>query len=284
MHDSKDVRPRSGRPSLLTPESAPGAASPSATRTSAARASASDRDGILRQLEGGARPAQGAPRRRASGLAVGTLALLLGGVGAIFWIAAGGAVSDTQDKTVVVRAPAGVAGPAPADPVAVDAAPDVAASAALIQDDPLAGMQQPAAQAAGSREKTLAEALDAPPPSAAGGGELAALLAAAPAAARQEGAAKAKLARADNKKAQPAKAKKPAPAKKPNAVDSDVALLAALLAHSKSPDGGQHSAEFARCAALASVTQAQRCRARLCEGDARGSAECKTVRVSKASG
>jgi hypothetical protein len=83
-----------------------------------------------------------------------------------------------------------------------------------------------------------------------------------------------------------------APKKKPVAraepkIDNDVALLAALLAHSKAsaaPRVSKTASEYKRCGTLGSVADADKCREKLCEGSAKARSECKTLRVAKASG
>lgn len=68
-------------------------------------------------------------------------------------------------------------------------------------------------------------------------------------------------------------------------VDSDVALLAALVAHSKAnqPKRGSAAAEKLRqCKALGSASEAQACRARLCASSAKKEAECTAPRMVKA--
>jgi len=81
-------------------------------------------------------------------------------------------------------------------------------------------------------------------------------------------------------------------AKQPDADnDSDVALLAALVAHSKNSQAAKPAAESAdarklrQCKALDSVAEADACRARLCGGSAKegvkSSAACKPARAAQ---
>ena len=93
---------------------------------------------------------------------------------------------------------------------------------------------------------------------------------------------KARASTAKPKVAQKPAAQKPAPSKKP-AVDSDVAILAALLAHTKTPEAGSPEEIYKRCATNATAAEVQRCRVRVCQGSAKGAAECKSVRISKVS-
>lgn len=300
MHDRQDRGPRTSRPSLLSPESAShSSASPDAAWPG--REANPDQRGILSQMEGGAVPVRrvaGRQRQRA-GLAAGALALVVAVVGGVFWFAASGVAPD--DAMALASAPAPAVGAVSEAAPGPSAGPPVPASAARIQDEALAEVAQAGVPAASSGAGTLVAALEAGPAAggAEAGGEVGALLAGAAGAASTQAAAKAttsdkarpagakrqesrtaaqKAARADKNKAAPARASKAAP------VDADAALLAALLAHAKHPDGARQSTEFARCAALPSVTEAQRCRERLCKGSARGAGECKAVRVSKVSG
>lgn len=67
--------------------------------------------------------------------------------------------------------------------------------------------------------------------------------------------------------------------------DTDVTLLAALVAHSKAttPKKAVTPAEKLRqCKTLASVSEADQCRARLCASSAKHEAQCKTARLAKA--
>jgi len=68
-------------------------------------------------------------------------------------------------------------------------------------------------------------------------------------------------------------------------VDSDVALLAALVAHSKANQPKRSSAaaeKLRQCEALGSDSEAEACRARLCASSAKKEAECKAPRMAKA--
>lgn len=75
-------------------------------------------------------------------------------------------------------------------------------------------------------------------------------------------------------------------------VDTDVALLAALVAHSKAsqqatrtsaPASGPDAKKLRQCKALSSVAEAEECRARLCTGSAKTSAACKPASVAQVS-
>lgn len=97
------------------------------------------------------------------------------------------------------------------------------------------------------------------------------------------------VAKADAKAAAKADAKakaKPAPVKKKEAkVDNDVALLAALVAHSKATQprhANSAAAKLRQCKTLGSVADAEQCRIKLCAGSAKNEAECKPPKVAKA--
>ena len=67
-------------------------------------------------------------------------------------------------------------------------------------------------------------------------------------------------------------------------VDSDVALLAALVAHSKANQPRRPAAaeKLRQCRALASASEAEACRVRVCASSAKKEAECKAPRIVKA--
>ena len=289
MHDSRERRPGSGRPSLLSADQVP----------------APEDRSVLSQLDGRPASARGLPsatphaRRRGTRAAVFGTALAAIAGAAWFALGSGGDAPEAPLAAAHVapppiKAPAAIPAPAPAVPAqavpapAVVAAPapaDAAAapsSAAVIQDE------LPAAKA---DKHDLASLLNAP--GAASVGVADARPKAQDDAQRKHGAAKKtateKLARNEKARAPaaPARAK---PAQKPvqkrvqPAVDSDVALLAALLAHTKTPDSGSPDDIFRRCATNATATEVQRCRVRVCQSSAQGAAGCKSVRVSKAPG
>lgn len=95
------------------------------------------------------------------------------------------------------------------------------------------------------------------------------------------------VAKADPKakaKSAPAK-KKEAPSKASAKEDTDVALLAALVAHSKATQpksASSAAAKLRQCKTLGSVADAEQCRTKLCAGSAKNEAECKPARVAKA--
>jgi hypothetical protein len=69
--------------------------------------------------------------------------------------------------------------------------------------------------------------------------------------------------------------------------DSDVALLAALVAHSKATQAPKRSSgpasKLQQCKTLATVAEAEQCRARLCATTAKNESECKAPKLAKAS-
>lgn len=284
LHDSRERRPASGRPSLLSADPAP----------------APEDRSVLSQLDGRAAPARGLPsatlRARRRGTRAAVFGVALAAIAGAAWFVLGSS-GDAPEAPLTaahvapppVKAPAAVPAPAPAVPAPAVAAapasadlPEAPASAALIKDE------LPAAKA---DKHDLASLLNAPG---------AASVAAADArpksqddAPRKHVTAKKtateKLARNEKARAPaaPARAKpahKPVQKRAEPAVDSDVALLAALLAHTKTPDSGSPDDIFRRCATNATATEVQRCRVRVCQSSAQGAAGCKSVRVSKAPG
>jgi hypothetical protein len=265
---------RAGRPSLLSEQPPPGGS-----------------HSILSKLDdrpaaGGRRPVPARRPRRAAGV----VALLLAAGGGLAWMAAGSDPETERPLTVAApaqaTAPLAVAPPPqPASvPVSVPApAPESHKSvAAILEDTP--HLSEPAPAPGKADKDELLTLLDTPPKTAA------------KAAAKPE-RSPVKLAQADK----PARKDKPlakdkekekarAAAKKPPAraappVDTDVALLAALLAHTKkapAPVSGKAARELKRCAALGSAAEVDQCRARVCGGEAKAAPECKPPRVAKA--
>lgn len=285
MHDSSERRPGAGRPSLLSKDQAP----------------AQEDHSVLSKLDGRAAPARRTVARKPDdqrGARAVVFGVAIAGIATLAWLALG-SVSETADQTLAAaHAPA----PLPAVPAAapVDATPP-APAAATIHDDLTAALDAPVAKelpgtpepapaaAAQAEHRDLASLLDAPAAAPAPPFKLAA--AAQEASVRKDGAA-GKPARSDKprtpapapkpKVAQKPPARKP-PASKPAPVDSDVALLAALLAHAKTPEAGSPEEIYKRCATNATAAEVQRCRVRVCQGSAKGAAECKSVRISKVS-
>ncbi|MFP5390526.1 MAG: hypothetical protein ACLGI6_03135 [Gammaproteobacteria bacterium] len=70
-------------------------------------------------------------------------------------------------------------------------------------------------------------------------------------------------------------------------MDNDVALLAALVAHTKSSSASHQSKialQYKQCAAQPSVAKADRCREHICANSGKNDPVCKPKRPSKASG
>ncbi len=277
MHDS-ERRPGAGRPSLLSADQAP----------------AQEDRSVLSQLDGRTAPPRARPARpraepqprvdKQRGLRTAVFGIAFAGIAALAWLAFG-SVNETDDATLAASHL-----PVRATPTAsAPEAPAVESTAAVIQEEV-------AAPAAAGGAKDLSDALHAAP---APKQELASLLdapapvvaKAAPAAPRKDVPAKTsarpaqeKVARNDKPRA-PTKPK-PAPKSTPKPaapVDTDVALLAALLAHTKAPEAGSPQEIYKRCATNATAAEVQRCRVRVCQGSAKGAAECKSVRISKVS-
>ena len=103
-----------------------------------------------------------------------------------------------------------------------------------------------------------------------------------PAATEAEAASETPAPDAKVESTEPAEAK-PTEAKKAEAkpvvpVDNDVALLAALVAHSKATQpktGTGVAAKLKQCKSLESVAEANQCRARIC-ASAKGEPACKS--------
>lgn len=236
------------------------------------------------------------------------------------WLALG-SVSQSPDATMAAdHAPAPVIAPAhsvaatpavaaPASAV-TGAEAEVPKSAALVQDELTAALDQQPTSAAGNGEglpdtlvpvppvatktekQDLASLLDAPAPVQAAAAKpdkpaLASGNAPNKDKAKNKPAAE-RLARTDKPRtvtapAKPKAPQKPTPKKPAQPVDTDVALLAALLAHTKTPAAGSAEDIFKRCATNATADEVRRCRVRVCQGSAKGAAECKSVRISKVS-
>lgn len=265
MHQRDDSRPDSRRPSLL----------------SADQSATADAHSILNQLDGksGAAKPAASPHTGRWLAGGGVLVAALGGLG-LAWIYQ----APVRHATELRLADAAPPPPQVAAPVSRPAPVVEPVSAATILD--AAPMDVP-----GAGEKTLQQALGAVPADGGPKGELVALLdkpSEAPAVAKAAPKKKAepvKTASKEKKAAPKAVAAKSKPVRRTEpAADSDVALLAALLAHSKTTRAHEAEQEaFRRCAALPSRSEAQRCRTRLCEGSAKGAPECKPIRTAKVS-
>lgn len=289
MHDSSERRPGAGRPSLLSANEAP---------------KQEDRS-ILSQLDGRSAPARAAPAparhdHHQRGVRAAVFAIAFAGIGTLGWLAFGSVNESADASLAAAQAPARVppmAAPAQASGVATSApAPALesipqAPAAATIQDDLTAALDAPntaqpsPAPGAKADQHDLVTLLDAPAAAPAPSLKLAQAAPGKAAGTKKPAADKpARTEKARAPAAKPKVAQKPASGKKTApAVDSDVAILAALLAHTKAPEAGSPEEIYKRCATNATAAEVQRCRVRVCQGSAKGAAECKSVRISKAS-
>jgi len=274
LHDS-ERRPGSGRPSLLSADHAP----------------AQDDRSVLSQLDGRSAPARAAPHRaaparhdRQRGLRAAVFGVAFAGIATLAWLAFGSIAQqppETQLAAASLPAPAARAAVPVEAPVAVAQIQEEQAAPGAGAKDLNDALHATPAPAALPAKTELATLLDAPAP---------ATVKAAPGTPRKNSAAKPaanKVARSEKPRvaaalAKPKPVQKAAP-KKAAPVDTDVALLAALLAHTKTPEAGSPEEIYKRCATNATAAEVQRCRVRVCQGSAKGAAECKSVRISKVS-
>jgi hypothetical protein len=306
LQHSDERPPSSGRPSLLSLD----------------QQAEADRHRILTGLDG--KPAgtvagkEKARRRIAVWLVAGAVVLALG-AGAGMWL-----VNEGEKEIVSAGTAPLPATPAPAaalatEPVPVRGTADEVSSAAILDEAPV--IADKAAPTADAKEgagndltKMLEHGMPAAPAGAAvpplvlaeGQGAAAPVVAARPVPARAvkpvrpatKAPAKKTAAKpgpnASNVAPRPRGAATAAAKKKPEVhpkadaapVDSDVALLAALVAHSKAtqPKGSTGvGAKLKQCKSLGSAAEASQCRARVCSGAARNEAECRASNGSKAS-
>ncbi len=269
MHEREDRRTGSTRPSLLSTEQ------PANTEQSSILGNLDSKSGKM------SKPKQPARAGKAR-WAIGAVALAALGAGAAVWSG-----YDAGAPPAVVAAPvAAPKAPAPpAVPVVTPAPPvEPEVSTAAILDEPPKDAEKPlaelfsAAPAPKPAPDELAKVLEKPERSAPKKDKHALRVAKAK-------AEPVKVARKDKPKTvAAAPKKKPAREVKPVPVDSDVALLAALVAHAKvhpEPRASKTAAKLKQCATLGSVSEADKCRERLCGGSARSEAECKGQRVIK---
>lgn len=284
MQHSDDRPTTSGRPSLLSNE----------------QQAEADRHRILSGLD--AKPAgttAGAGKARRGKLTwlIAAAAALALGAGSMVWLTSEG------EKEIVLAGTAplpSVAAPAVAlasESAVASAEAEQVSTAAILEDAPV--VESPAAAGDADKEgpDELTKLLEP---------QAAPLVMAKPAPARAAAKAPVKkpvvVAKAVPAKSvvkprvqqtemamnvQPVLKKKPAAqAKKPAAhTDTDVALLAALVAHSKAkePKRGTPAARLQQCKTLGSVAEAEQCRARLCASSAKKESECKAPSLAKAS-
>ncbi len=265
MHEREDRRTGSTRPSLLSSD----------------QQADTERSSILGNLDSKSgkrsKPKEPARSGKLRWVTAGvTLAALCGA--AVVWSDYDAGVASVP---AVVAAPVKAPHAPPAPAVEVASVPPVepeVSTAAILEEPPR------------ESEKSLHELLGATPASKAAPDELArALEKPERRAPKKERKPVAKVAKTKPGPVKVARKDKPravaaAPKKKPAPVDSDVALLAALVAHAKAKPESQVSktgAKLKQCAALGSVAEADKCRERLCSGSAKNEAECKGQRVVK---
>ena len=282
MQHSDDRPTTSGRPSLLSTE----------------QQAEADRHRILSGLDakpaGTTAGAAKARRGKFAWVAVGAAVLALG-AGSMAWLTAEGEKEIVLAGTAPVPSEAAPA-VALAEPPMVGPKVEEVSTATILDDTPMVASEPPPAKPAKSGPDELTKLLDP---------QGAPVVVAKPAPAPVRIAAKPPvkkvvLAKAPTKavekprvqmaemamNVQPVLKKKPAPAKKAVVqTDTDVALLAALVAHSKAkePKRGTPGAKLQQCKTLGSVAEAEQCRARLCAGTAKKESECKAPSLAKAS-
>ena len=277
-----DERPTtSGRPSLLSSE----------------QQAEADRHRILGGLDSKhASTSAGAQRARKSTTAwlLAGAAVLAIGAGSMVWLSSEGEKEIILAGTAPLPSTAAPAAALASEPVTAPAPveADEVSTAAILEDAPVVAKPSPVA----AKNQPVDELTKFLEPKAAPPVRVAAKPApkkpvvvakAAPAkAALAKPAAKARpqpTAMASN--VEPVIKKKPVV--QPKAVvrqDSDVALLAALVAHSKAsqPKKSTPATKLEQCKTLGSVEKAEQCRARLCAASAKNESECKAPKLAKA--
>ena len=291
MQHNDERPPTSGRPSLLSPEQQAESGGPR----------------ILGGIAADATPSTGPSRgSKRSWIAASVVAVAAIGAGAAFWLSSEGEkeiVLASSDPVPPMAAPTvpsasepGVAPP----PASANPEAEQVSTAAILQDVPpapvkpaLAGSKKPADELTRLLEHPAAAAkaplamASAPVPATAA--EVKAVPKLAPkkvAAATPKAAAKPAHKAAPHALAEaPVKKKSELHPKAAPGMDSDVTLLAALVAHSKAIQPKKTSAageKLRHCKTLGSVDEAEQCRARLCAASAKNEPECKAPRIAKA--
>lgn len=272
-----DERPTTpGRPSLLSSE----------------QQAEADRHRILSGLDGSpagtTAGAEKARRGKFTWLVVGAAVLAMG-AGSMVWLTSEGEKEIVLAGTAPLPSTAAPAVPLASEPVTAppSAEADEVSTAAILEDAPVIAVKPaPVAEKkplVDELTKLLENKIPAP-----------ARAAAKPAVKKPVVVAKAAPAKAPAKprpmamasNVEPVFKKKPVVAAKPVVrQDSDVALLAALVAHTKAsqPKPNSPAAKLQQCKTLASVTEAEQCRARLCAASAKNESECKEPSLAKAS-
>jgi len=273
LQHSDERPPTSGRPSLLSTD----------------QQAEADRHRILSGLD--SKPAAttaGAARARrgkltwVAGAAVAVLAL---GAGSAVWLASEGEKEIVLAGTAPLPSTAAPAAALASEPVPAAPAADEVSTAAILEDVPAVASKEALAaekkQATDAMNKLLASQ---PAPRVAAKAPVKKPVAVAKAAPAKAAPHPQPTAMASN--IEPVIKKKPAAHVKAAPADTDVTLLAALVAHSKAtqpkrPTG--MAAKLQQCKTLGSVAEADQCRARLCAGGAKTETECKSPSLAKAS-
>ena len=281
MQHSDDRPTTSGRPSLLSSE----------------QQAEANRHRILSGLDakptGTTAGAGKARRSKFTWVFVGAAVLALG-AGSIVWLTAEGEKEIVLAGTAPLPSTAAPAVALAAEPPTASPQPEEVSTATILDDTPMVATPAPPAKAATGGPDELTKLLEP------GGAPLVMdKPAAAPVRVAQKAPVKRPVvaAKAAPKprvqqtemamNVQPVLKKKPAVQTKKPAVqtDTDVALLAALVAHSKAkePKRSTPAAKLQQCKALGSVAEAEQCRARLCASTAKKEAQCKAPSLAKAS-
>jgi hypothetical protein len=282
LQHSDERPPTSGRPSLLSLD----------------QQAEADRHRILSGLENKPAASLGGKEKSRKGMvawiAAGAAVLALS-AGAGMWL-----VSEGEKEIVLAGTAPLPATPAPAAALATEApmvrgTADDVSSAAILNDAPLIKSEPVAAADKKQADDELTKMLEHGTPAAESKAAPVAPRAPARPVKPVRVAAKAPVKKpvvapreqASNVAPRPrvvaAPAKKKAEAKVAAPVDNDVALLAALVAHSKAtqPKSTGAAAKLRQCKSLDSVAEANQCRARVCAG-AKSAPECKSSSLGKA--
>lgn len=274
-----DERPTtSGRPSLLSSE----------------QQAEADRHRILGGLDSKPASTSAGARKARKGTTtwlVAGAAVLAIGAGSMVWLSSEGEKEIILAGTAPLPSTAAPAAALASEPVVAPAPveADEVSTAAILEDAPVVAAKSSPVAAKKQPVDELTKLLE---PKAAAPVHVAAK----PAPKKALAVAKAAPAKAAEKarpqptamasNVEPVLKKKPVAQPKPAVrQDSDVALLAALVAHSKAsqPKKSTPAVKLQQCKTLASVAEAEQCRARLCAASAKNESECKAPDLAKAS-
>jgi hypothetical protein len=281
LQHSDQRPPTSGRPSLLSSE----------------QQAEADRHRILGVLDAKPSVTTAGARKARSGkfawLLAGAAVLALG-AGSMVWLSAEGEKEIVLAGTAPLPSAAAPAVALASEPVLAEPEEEQVSTAAILEDAPVPATKEAPVLAGKNAQDELSKLLDpSPAPTKAPAGESAKpapapVRAAAKPPVKKVMVAKPRAERTDMAmNVQPVMSKKVAtPAKKTVVqADTDVALLAALVAHSKvkEPKRSTPAAQLQQCKTLGSVAEADQCRARLCAAAAKNESECKATSLAKAS-